>query len=77
MNGNLITIIVVTGQAIIAFLLAQPDVVFSPPVKVALGALSIGLITVSRYLPSPNQPIPVTVTSEKPVEVTPVEPADD
>lgn len=61
MNQNLITIGVAVASAVVTFLLAQPDVTFPAAVKVALGALNIGLTVLARFLPSQGQPIPVEV----------------
>ena len=72
MSGNLITVVVVTASAILNFLLTQPPGTFSSQVLLIIGAASIGLTTVSRFLPSQGTPVQVEVT--KPVETTPVEP---
>jgi len=41
---------VLVTQAMVAFLLTQPDVTLAPLVKVALGAASVGLSTVALFL---------------------------
>lgn len=69
MNGNLITIIVVTASAILNFLLTQPQGTFPQNVLLVIGAASIGLTTISRFLPTSGTPVQVEVT--KPVETTP------
>lgn len=40
-------LIVAVIAAVVAYLLVQPDVVLSPVVKVALGAVSVGLAVLS------------------------------
>lgn len=41
---------VLVTQAIVAYLLTQPDVVLAPIVKVLLGAAAVGLSTVALFL---------------------------
>ena len=41
---------VLVAQAVVAFLLTQPDVTLAPLVKVGLGAVSVGLSTVALFL---------------------------
>ena len=41
---------VLVGQAVVAFLLTQPDVVLPPLVKVGLGALAVALSVVALFL---------------------------
>ena len=67
MNGNLITVIVVTASAVLNFLLTQPAGTFSPGLLLFIGALSIALTTISRFLPSQGSPVQVEVT-QKPAE---------
>ena len=59
---------VLVAQAIVAYLLTQPDVVLAPPIKVLLGASAVGLSTVALFLKI--QPAPPTITvpdGDKPV----------
>lgn len=63
MNGNLITVIVVTLSAVLTYLLGQPSGTFDPGLVLVFGALNVALTAVSRFLPAQNQPIPVAVTS--------------
>lgn len=63
MNQKLITIAVTTAAAVVAFLLSQPDETFSQGVKLALGAASVALTVVARYLPSEGTPVQVEVTN--------------
>jgi len=72
MKGNAITIVVVVSSSVISYLLVQPAGTFPPSVVLLIGAVNIALTTLSRFLPSQGQPIPVEVTS--PVPVTPAEP---
>jgi len=74
MNGNLITVVVVTASAILNFLLTQPQGTFSQQTLLIIGAVSIGLTTIARFLPSQGQPVQVEVT--KPVETTSVDGGD-
>ena len=41
---------VLVAQAVVAFLLTQPDVVLPPLVKVGLGALAVGLSAIALFL---------------------------
>ncbi len=41
---------ILVAQAVVSFLLAQPDIVLPPVVKVALGAAAVGLSTVALFL---------------------------
>lgn len=41
---------ILTGQAVVGFLLAQPDVVFPPVAKVVLGCLNVALGVAALYL---------------------------
>jgi hypothetical protein len=41
---------VLVAQAMVAFLLTQPDVVLPPLVKVGLGCAAVGLSTVALFL---------------------------
>lgn len=61
MHGNLITVIVVTASAVLNFLLVQPEGTFSQTTLLVLGAVSIALTTVSRFLPSQGTPVQVEV----------------
>lgn len=69
MNQNIITIIVVTASAVLNFLLTQPPGTFASNVLLVIGAASIALTAISRFLPSSGTPVQVEVT--KPVETTP------
>ena len=51
---------ILVAQAVIAFLLTQPDVVFPPAVKVILGAGAVGLNALALVLRI--QPAPPAVT---------------
>lgn len=76
MNGQTITIAVLVAQAVITYLLAQPEVVIPPLVKVILGAAAVGLTAFARFLPSPGTPVAVTVSGTagaSPIPVTPVD----
>ncbi len=71
MNGHAITIVVVVASAILNFLLTQPAGTFPPNILLIIGAVSIGLTTLARYLPSQGAPVQVEVTSSSaPVHVT-------
>ena len=70
MNANAVTVIVVTASAILNFLLTQPPNTFSAQTLLIIGALSIGLTTVSRFLPTQGATQKIEVTT--PIEVTPV-----
>lgn len=77
MNGNIVTIFVVTASAILNFLLTQPSGTFQPNVLLVIGAASIGLTTLARFLPSQGQPVQVQVTGTpggEPVVTTPADP---
>ena len=50
MNPKYLAIGIGAATAVIAFLLSQPDVPFGPGVKVALGAIQVGLVYVSLKL---------------------------
>lgn len=68
MNQNAITIIVVTASAILNFLLTQPPGTFSPTVMLVIGALSVGLTAIARFLPTaPSAPQQVQITGSVPV----------
>jgi hypothetical protein len=41
---------ILVAQAIVSYLLTQPDVVLPPLIKVALGASAVGLSTVALFL---------------------------
>lgn len=56
MKGNAVTVIVVTASAILNYLLTQPAGTFSPQVILVIGALSVGLTAVSRFLPTQSEP---------------------
>lgn len=73
MNGNIITVVVVTSASVIAYLLTQPPGTFPQSVVIALGALSVALTTLSRFLPTQNAPLQVEVTKQAPVTETPEE----
>ena len=79
MNANAVTVVVVTASAILNFLLTQPAGTFSSQTLLIIGALSIGLTTLSRFLPTGGQTQKIEVTT--PIEVTPVaakpEPVDE
>ena len=66
MNGNLITVIVVTVSAVLNFFLVQPEGTFSPTVLLVIGALSVALTTISRFLPAQGSPVQVEVTQVPP-----------
>lgn len=72
MNKNAITIAVVTASAILNYLLTQPAGTFSSQVLLVIGALSVGLTAVSRYLPTESTTQKVEISG--PVPVTNVEP---
>lgn len=55
MNQKTITAFIVTASLVVAFLLAQPDVVFGPGMKVILGALNVALTYWARQS-QPNEP---------------------
>lgn len=75
MNQNVVTIIVVTASAVLNFLLTQPAGTFPQNVLLILGATSVALTAISRYLPTAETTQKVEITS--PVPVTNVEdPAD-
>lgn len=71
MNANAVTVIVVVASAILSFLLTQPPNTFSPQVLLILGALNIGLTALSRFLPTPNQPTKVEITTPVPTTEVP------
>lgn len=48
MKPDLVTIAIVGAGLVVAFLLGQPDVVFSPAVKVVLGAANVLLVYLAR-----------------------------
>lgn len=73
MNQQLITVVILTASAVLEFLKLQSNVAFSPEVMLVLGALSVIVTTVARFLPSPGTPIPVEVT-KVPDETGPDEP---
>lgn len=75
MNGNIITIIVVTASAVLTFLLTQPPGTFPPSVLLVIGAVNIALAAVSRFLPSSATPVQVEVTKPVPVTSADVPPA--
>lgn len=73
MNGHALTVIVVTASAILNFLLTQPAGTFSQTTLLVIGAASIGLTTLSRFLPStPPPPQKVEITGT--VATTPADP---
>lgn len=72
MNANAVTVIVVVASAILNFLLTQPAGTFPPNVLLIIGALSIGLTTLSRFLPTPGTTQKVEITT--PVPTTNVDP---
>lgn len=41
---------ILVGQAMVAFLLTQPDVILPPPVKVGLGCIAVGLNVLALFL---------------------------
>lgn len=41
---------ILVAQAVVAFMLTQPDVVFPPILKLALGCASVGLSTLALFL---------------------------
>jgi len=73
-NQSLITIIVVTASAILNFLLTQPPGTFGQQALLIIGAASVGLTALARFLPSQGSPVQVEVT--KPVETTPAAPSE-
>jgi hypothetical protein len=85
MNANAITVIVVTASAILNFLLTQPPNTFSPTALLVIGAASIGLTTVSRFLPTQGSTQKVEITGavatttvvEDPTPNDPPAPDDD
>lgn len=59
---------VLVAQAVVAFLLTQPDVTLPPIVKVGLGALAVVLSTVALFLRiQPTPPALVVPGGGKPV----------
>jgi hypothetical protein len=75
MNANAVTVIVVVASAILNYLLTQPANTFSPTTLLILGAASIGLTTLSRFLPTPGTTQKVEITTPVPTtEVQPVVP---
>ena len=68
MSGNLITVVIVTASAVLNFFLVQPEGTFSPTVLLVIGALSVALTTISRFLPAQGSPVQVEVTQVPPVE---------
>jgi hypothetical protein len=74
-NNQIITIIVVTASAVLNFLLTQPAGTFPQNVLLVIGATSVALTAIARFLPSAGTPVQVEVKGS-PVEVTPV-PAED
>ena len=68
MSGSLITVIVVTVSAVLNFFLVQPEGTFSPTVLLVIGALSVALTTISRFLPAQGSPVQVEVTQVPPVD---------
>lgn len=72
LNGNLITVIVVTGSAVLNFLLTQTPGTFPTSVMLVIGALSVALTAIARFLPSAGTPLQVEVTKQ--AEATPAEP---
>jgi hypothetical protein len=78
MNGNILTVIVVVASAILNFLLTQPPGTFTPQVLLVIGAASIGLTTLARFLPSQGAPVQVEVAStSEPIHVTTAPKEDD
>lgn len=76
MNSNAVTVVVVTASAILNFLLTQPAGTFSAQTLLIIGALSIGLTTLSRFLPTTGTTQKVEITTPVPTtDVTP-EPTD-
>lgn len=45
-----VALAILTGQAVVGFLIAQPDVVLSPIVKVILGCMNVALGVAALYL---------------------------
>lgn len=73
MNANAVTIVVVVASAILNYLLTQPAGTFPPNVLIVIGALSIGLTTLARYLPTQGTTQKVEITTPVPTtDVTPV-----
>jgi hypothetical protein len=71
-NRNVVTIVVVTASAVLNYLLTQPAGTFSQQVLLVIGAMSVALTAVARYLPTaPPEPTQVQITG--PVPVTPTE----
>jgi hypothetical protein len=71
MNGHIITVIVVTASAVLNFLLTQPAGTFPSNVLLVIGATSVALTAVSRFLPSQGAPVQVEMSaSSAPVHVT-------
>jgi hypothetical protein len=59
---------ILVAQAVVAFLLTQPDVTLAPIVKVGLGALSVGLSTIALFLKlQPAGPVITVPQGGKPV----------
>lgn len=53
MTNNLSQIVaglILVTSAVLAFLISQPDIQFSPLVRVALGAANVGVTTLALYL---------------------------
>jgi len=72
MNQNVVTIIVVTTSAVLNYLLTQPAGTFSSQTLLIIGAISIALTAISRFLPAQGATQKVEITT--PVEVTPATP---
>jgi hypothetical protein len=70
-NANVTTVIVVVASAILNYLLTQPPNTFSPQVLLVIGALSIGLTALSRFLPTPGQTQKVEITTPVPTTEVP------
>ena len=63
---NLVTGLVISSSLIVAFLLAQSDVVLPPIAKVILGALNVSLTYWSRVSNGGGQVTSTTTTTTEP-----------
>lgn len=67
-RSQAVALSVVVAQAVVAFLLTQPDVILPPLVKVILGCASVGLSTVALFLKiQPAPPVIAVPGGAKPV----------
>jgi hypothetical protein len=67
-NEKVVTIVVVTASAVLNYLLTQPAGTFSQQTLLIIGAVSIALTAIARYLPTaPAAPTQVQITGTVPV----------